>query len=149
MKDSIQHKVFYECSPEVVWEYLTRPELIEQWLMKNDFQPIVGHDFQFRTKPLPHHNFDGIVYCKVLEVIPFKKLVYSWKGGLGNNNITLDSIVEWMLHEKDNGTELELIHTGFKQTDIFMFTTMDAGWLKIMQKINELINIVQHGTTSV
>lgn len=148
MNNSIQHKVFYECSPEVVWEYLTKPELIEQWLMKTDFKPVVGYDFQFKSRPLPDYNFDGHIYCKVLEVIPFKKLVYSWKGGPGNNVITLDSVVEWTLHKNENGTELELKHSGFKQTDINMFTIMDAGWLRNMKKIIDLINIVKHGTTS-
>ena len=53
MTKSIQHKFFFPHPPEVVWEYLTKAELMEQWLMKNDFQPIVGYDFQFRIKPLP------------------------------------------------------------------------------------------------
>ncbi|NLR82909.1 helix-turn-helix transcriptional regulator [Chitinophaga eiseniae] len=26
----------------MVWDYLIKPELMEQWLMKNDFQPVVG-----------------------------------------------------------------------------------------------------------
>lgn len=113
--------------------------------MKNDFKPVVGHDFKFTTRALPTHDFDGNIYCKVLEVIPFKKLVYSWKGG-GNDKFSLDSIVEWTLHEKNNGTELELNHTGFWETDVTMFMAMDAGWLKNIKEINELIKTVQHGT---
>ena len=94
--------------------------------MKNDFKSVVGYDFKFTTRALPNFNFDGVVYCKVLEVTPFKKLVYSWKGGPGNNKITLDSIVEWTLHEKDNGTELELNHTGFSEADTNMFALMNT-----------------------
>jgi hypothetical protein len=30
--------------------------LIEEWLMKNDFQPVVGHRFNFRTTPMAHWN---------------------------------------------------------------------------------------------
>ena len=148
MQNSIHHKVFFSFPPNIVWDYLTKAELIEQWLMKNDFKPVVGHDFKFTTRALPNHNFDGIIYCKVLEVIPFKKLVYSWKGGGGNNKIRLDSIVEWTLHEKDNGTEVELNHTGFRETDVSMFMAMDAGWLKNITEINELIKTAQYGTTN-
>jgi len=148
MNKNIQHKLFYSHSPEVVWEYLTRAELISQWLMETDFQPIVGYDFQFRTKPLPNFNFDGIVYCKVVEVIPLKKLSYSWKGGPGNGKITLDSIVVWTLTAKDNGTEVLLNHSGFKETDISMYAIMNEGWLKIMHKIAEHINTATHGTTN-
>jgi hypothetical protein len=33
----------------------------------------------FKTKALPAIEFDGNVYCEVLEVIPLKKLSYTWK----------------------------------------------------------------------
>ena len=32
--------------PEKVWRALTQPQLIEEWLMKNDFKPLVGHTFK-------------------------------------------------------------------------------------------------------
>jgi Activator of Hsp90 ATPase homolog 1-like protein len=60
----IKHQFFFPHPPEAVWEYLTKPELMERWLMKNNFQPIVGLDFQFREKPIPSLDFDGIFYCK-------------------------------------------------------------------------------------
>jgi uncharacterized protein YndB with AHSA1/START domain len=31
--------------PEKIWRALTQPHLIEEWLMKNDFKPLVGHSF--------------------------------------------------------------------------------------------------------
>ncbi|MGH7080130.1 MAG: SRPBCC family protein [Acetobacteraceae bacterium] len=40
--------------PEKVWHALTEAPLIEDWLMKNDFQPVVGHRFTFRADPVPH-----------------------------------------------------------------------------------------------
>jgi len=149
MQRSIEHKWQYSHSPERVWEYLTKPELIAQWLMENNLRPVVGHQFEFRTKPLPALDFDGIVYCTVLEVVPFQKLSYSWKGGPGGGKITLDSIVVWTLQEKDNGTELHLMHTGFKEMENYtMYTAMDAGWLKNMGKIADLLNVATHGTAS-
>ena len=146
MQKSINHKLFFDKPPASVWEYLTKPELIEMWLMKNDFQPVVGHHFNFTTRPMPNHDFDGNIYCVVLEVIPHKRLSYSWKGGPGEGKITLDSVVEWTLHEKDNGTELQLVHSGFKETDAFMFSIMNDGWLKNMHKIGEYLNMKNDGT---
>ena len=32
-------------SPEKIWRALTEPHLIEEWLMKNDFEPAVDHKF--------------------------------------------------------------------------------------------------------
>jgi uncharacterized protein YndB with AHSA1/START domain len=148
MTKTIQHKFFFAHAPEFVWDYLTKSELMEQWLMPNDFMPIIGYDFEFRTKPKPEVEFDGIFYCKVLEIIPFKKLSYSWKGGPGNNQITLDSFVEWTLQAKDNGTELSLLHSGFKEIENFaLYNAMNDGWIKNINKINVQINTA-HGTTN-
>jgi uncharacterized protein YndB with AHSA1/START domain len=140
MQNSIHHDWFFEHTPHEVWDYLTKPELLEQWLMKNDFLPIVGHDFQFRTNPIPKLNFDGIFYCKVLEVEPFKKLSYSWKGGPGKGEIALDSIVVWTLHAKDNGTQLFLEHSGFREIEDFsIYSAMNQGWLENIKKIAKLL----------
>ena len=35
--------------PEKIWRALTQPHLIEEWLMKNDFKPVVGHRFNLRA----------------------------------------------------------------------------------------------------
>ena len=141
MTNSIQHRFFYPHPPKDVWEYLTNAALIAQWLMPNDFEPIPGYDFQFKTQPMPKFDFDGIIYCRVLEIIPFKKLSYSWKGGPGNRKITLDSVVEWTLTSNDNGTELILVHSGFKEIEDFnMYSIMDAGWLKNIKIIETLLN---------
>ena len=139
MSKSIQHTFHYSHAPEVVWEYLTKSELIAQWLMENDFKPIVGHDFQFRTKPLPQYDFDGIAHCKVMEVIPFKKLSYTWKGGPGNGEFTLDSLVEWTLTPTATGTELYLKHSGYVDDTTAIYKAMDAGWLSNIKKIAQLI----------
>ena len=140
MNKSIKHTYFFNHPPTDVWAYLTQPELIEQWLMKNDFEPVVGHQFNFLTKPLPNYDFDGIAYCTVLEVVPPEKLAYTWKGGPGNGVITLDSVVTWTLTVKDNGTELQLEHTGFKEVNnIMMYNAMNDGWLRNMGRIADLL----------
>ena len=148
MTHTIKHQFFFPHPAETVWEYLTKPELMEQWLMKNDFQPIVGFDFQFRTGPIPSLDFDGIFYCKVLEIIPFKRLSYSWKSGPGRGEITLDSVVVWKLEPRDKGTELFLEHSGFaKEENLNFFNGLDHGWVEKLQNIANLLNTAQHDTT--
>jgi uncharacterized protein YndB with AHSA1/START domain len=149
MANSIKQQFFFPHKPEAVWEYLTKPELMELWLMKNDFQPIVGLDFQFRTNPIPSMDFDGIVYCKVIEIVPFKKLTYSWKCGPGDGKITLDSVVEWKLQATDKGTELFLEHSGFtKKENLNFFHGFTDGWQKKFHQIADLLNTKQHGSTN-
>lgn len=136
MEKSITHQWFFPYSPETVWEYLTQPELLAQWLMENNFLPVVGHRFQFKTKPKIKLGFDGNISCEVLEVIPCKRLSYSWKGGMGSEKISLDSIVTWTLTPKDNGTELLLEHTGFRGLKNYIpWLVMTKGWLKIGKRL--------------
>ena len=141
MKRSIKHQFSFSHAPEKVWDYLTKPELMEQWLMKNDFQPVVGYDFQFRTGPIPSLDFDGVCYCKVLEVVPFKRLSYSWKCGPGEGKITLDSVVIWQLQPTEKGTDLFLEHNGFdKEENLGFFNGMTKGWQGMLPKIETLSN---------
>ena len=147
MHRTITHRYFYPHPAETVWEYLTRPELIAQWLMENDFQPVAGHEFTFRTRPLPNFEFDGTVYCKVLEIVPLQRLVYSWKGGPGKGKINLDSVVTWTLRSVDNGTELLLEHSGLME-NADIFAAMNTGWLKNITTIDQLLQTPDHGNTN-
>jgi uncharacterized protein YndB with AHSA1/START domain len=148
MQNDIKQTWSLSQPPEIVWEYLTKEELIAQWLMKNDFKPVVGHQFMFHTKPLAKRDFDGRIYCEVLEVVPFKKLSYSWKGGPHKGKITLDSVVTWTLLPKNGGTELLLEHSGFKGMKNFVaYFFMNAGWkTKIRKRFVELVNTNANAT---
>ena len=70
MTDSISRSVVLERDiphpPETIWRALTEPLLIEEWLMKNDFEPVVDHRFNLRAD-------GGTVECRVLAVESHKK----------------------------------------------------------------------------
>jgi len=115
-----------------VWTALTSSQLIERWLMPNDFVPEVGRTFQFRRAPLG--DWDGIVRCEVLECEPRQKLAYSWKGG------NLDTVVTWLLRPADNGTLLRMVHSGFElPRDAMAFGAMSPGWGKIVISIGRVL----------
>jgi uncharacterized protein YndB with AHSA1/START domain len=140
MEKIIQHQIFYPNPAADVWAYLTEPELMVQWLMPNDFAPVVGHKFRFTSKPMADFNFDGIFHCEVLEVLPPKKLVYTWDFGPGDGTLT-QSEVHWTLTEKNNGTEVLLVHRSFKGAEVLpIFMAMDKGWLGNMNKILQKLN---------
>ena len=150
MTRTIKHQFFFPHPPAMVWEYLTRSDLMELWLMKNTFQPIVGADFQFRTGPIPSLDFDGIFYCRVLEIIPLKKLSYSWTAGPGDGKITLDSVVVWKLEPTATGTELFLEHSGFeKKENLPLYEALLHGWVEKFQNIDKLLKAATHGDTNI
>lgn len=70
--------------PEKVWHALTQPHLIAEWLMSNDFKPVVGHRFKLSADW-------GTIECEVLAVEPNKTLSYTWAV------FGLQSVVTWTL----------------------------------------------------
>ena len=77
----------------------------ERVVMEIDFQPVVGHKFNFRAKPMP--NWNGIIDCEVLVVEPNQKLSYSW-GSMG-----MGSVVAWTLTATSSGTLVRMEQSGF------------------------------------
>ena len=39
-------------APEKLWRALTEPALLTEWLLRNDFLPEIGREFQFRNEPV-------------------------------------------------------------------------------------------------
>src|ERR1700745_236867 len=126
--------------PETIWRLLTESDLIARWLMPNDFKPVLGHRFNFRTKPMG--DWDGVVDCEVLEIAPPHRLRYSWKGGASSNaayGSRLDTIVLWTLTETPGGTRLRMEHAGFRPENAFAYDMMSPGWGRILERIGQLI----------
>jgi len=140
MKTHIKRHWLFTQSKEEVWEYLTKPELIAKWLMPNNFKLEEGHEFTFTTNPIPQLGLSGTFYCKVIEIVPIQKLVYSWQGGVSKTNPTLETIVEWTLESKGEGTKLNLIHTGFTKDNESILNAMYGGWDDHIQKILKDLN---------
>ena len=136
---------FFNQQPGEVWEYLTQPELVEQWLMKCDIQPVVGNKFKFYHIPKNESRYVGIVDCEVLEVTPVTRLSYSWNASAKDGSGTFNSTVLWTLTEKESGTELQLNHNGFA----FMedYTLHNTGWTKCLTKLTERLNMVTDDST--
>ena len=131
MAKAILRNWFFKHSPSEVWEYLTNPDLIEQWLSRTDFKPIAGHKFHFADKS------GKIIYCQVLEVKPFTRLSYSWQYHSAKQGKRLDSKVVWTLIAKDEGTELQLQHDGF--TFLEDVTAHSNGWSTCLQRMEGLL----------
>ncbi|MBI1791160.1 MAG: SRPBCC domain-containing protein [Acidobacteria bacterium] len=121
MKRNLRVEVVYPYPPQTVWRALTDPRAISEWLMKNDFEPRVGHRFQFHTDPAP--GFTGIVDCEVLVVDEPHRLVYTWKSS------AIDTRVAFTLEAVPAGTRLVLEHTGFSGLKAVLVSfILGSGW---------------------
>jgi uncharacterized protein YndB with AHSA1/START domain len=117
--------------PEKIWRALTEGKLIEEWLMKNDFQPVVGHRFQFRATPVP--NWNGVIDCEVLAVEPNSRLSYSW-GSLG-----LESAVIWTLTPTVSGTHVRMEQSGFPSEEGSNYKGAKYGWQKFIGNMERVV----------
>jgi uncharacterized protein YndB with AHSA1/START domain len=112
--------------PEKIWRALTQPHLIEEWLMKNDFKPVVDHRFRFSADW-------GAVDCEVTAVEPNRTLSYSWAAH------GLESVVTWTLTPKGNGTHLRMEQSGFRPDQQQAFQGAKFGWQKFFASLEQVV----------
>jgi uncharacterized protein YndB with AHSA1/START domain len=123
--------------PEKIWRALTQGPLIEEWLMKNDFQPVVGHKFNFRADPMPGWN--GVTDCEVLIVEPNKRLSYSWNASGDEAANGLKTVVTWTLKPVKGGTLLRMEQSGFRAQDEHFYRGAGFGWKKMVATLERVI----------
>jgi uncharacterized protein YndB with AHSA1/START domain len=135
---SLQWEVLY--SPEKVWEVLTNFELVKKWIPKiSDFKAIEGFEYEQHQKA--RGDWDGIIYHKVLKIVPSKTLSYTFQSGPQKGIITMNTIVTFNLTPIENGTLVKLEHSGFEGLkNCFTSFILELGWKnQISKRINEIL----------
>ena len=117
--------------PEKVWRALTQSALMAEWLMRNDFEPVVGRRFNFHATPIPG-AWNGVSDCEVLEVTPCSRLVWRQQASGDQKAEGLDSIVTWTLTPADGGTLVRMEQSGFRPKDEMGYRMMSGGWPRIV-----------------
>jgi len=123
--------------PEKIWRAVTQGPLIEAWLMKNDFQPVVGHRFNFRATPLPHWN--GVVDCEVLVVEAHKRLSYGWNASGDEAAGGLKTVVTWTLTPTKGGTHLRMEQSGFRPEEEANYQGASYGWQRYVGGLERVL----------
>jgi uncharacterized protein YndB with AHSA1/START domain len=119
--------------PEKLWRALTQPHLIEAWLMKNDFSPVVGHRFNLRG------DWGGVLDCEVLAIEPNRTLSYTWDFAHDDPAYSLRSVVTFTLTATGTGTHLRVEQSGFRPDQKQAFGGAKAGWQQFMDKLAEVL----------
>jgi uncharacterized protein YndB with AHSA1/START domain len=119
----------FNASAARVWRALTNKDEMKQWYFDlKEFKPEVGFEFEFTVE---HEGMKYHHLCKITDVIPQKKLAYTWryKGHEG------DSLVTFELFADGDKTRLKLTHEGletFPKTPAFARTNFMEGWTQII-----------------
>lgn len=120
-------------SPEKLWRALTQPHLMEEWLMKNDFKPVVGHGFKLKGE------WGGVLDCEVLAVEPNRTLSYTWDFAHDDPAYGLKSVVTFTLTPTDAGTHLRVEQAGFRPDQKQAFGGAHAGWRQFLENLEQLL----------
>ena len=112
--------------PEKIWRALTQPHLIGEWLMTNDFKPVVNHRFSLTA------NW-GAVDCQVQTVEPNKTLSYTW------DTKDLRSVVTWSLTPTSAGTLLRMEQSGFRPDQEPYYRGATVGWRQFFTNLEQVV----------
>lgn len=129
--EPIVKEVVLDATPERVWKAITDKDEMKKWYFDlKEFKAVPGFEFEFEGGP------DDRMYihqCRVIEVIPLKKLSYTWSYE-GYQGTTL---VGFELFEEGQRTRLQLTHEGLESFEVnnnpdLDKKNFDAGWSHII-----------------
>jgi uncharacterized protein YndB with AHSA1/START domain len=136
MTEEIRKTIVVDAPPAAVFKALTDEKELVQWFPNQGamLEARVGGavEFKFLRPDGEKHTMHG----RILEIIPGKKLSYSWKFGPAPDS---NEVVTWTLEPADGGkTRVTLLHTGFKkpsQKDIESGMSLEAGWSHFVSQL--------------
>lgn len=139
MSKTILKEMAVPQSRERVWQAITDPAILAEWMFPNDFEPRVGHRFTFQVPPNPKVNFEGLtVDCEVLECEPPGRLVFSWSAG----GPVVNTKVSFQLVPDGDGTRLLFEHSGFDLTQPYgeqAFKGAEFGWARMLGQLTTVV----------
>lgn len=118
---------------ELVWRAITEKELMKQWYFDiADFRLETGCTFHFEGS---NEDRCYVHVCEILEIIPHKKLKYSWsyQGYPGLSFVTFE------LYPVGDKTRLKLIHEGLEtlpsENPDFARENFVGGWKSLIHEL--------------
>lgn len=141
MTETVTLDVELKSPIERVWNALTDSATLSKWMLfqTNDFQPVVGHAFQFRDAP----GFDGIIDCEVLEIDEPRRLSYTWVSDqAGPSGVQQSTVVTWTLTEAERGvTRLQLEQSGFQSDAKQEIGGATYGWTHMLGQLESVLAV--------
>jgi len=135
---TVKQRYFIKAPPSKVFKAITEPRLLKRWfLVSAKFSPRKGGNYTF--------SWGGsmVQSGKVLSYARDKSLSLSWpqvqrEKPLGMTRAT------FRLKPKENGTILDVTHTGFKSGTLWTenYAAVCSGWAYFLMKLKSLL---QHG----
>jgi uncharacterized protein YndB with AHSA1/START domain len=128
---TIKKEIVIEAPATKVWEHITDAKKIAGWFKPNTFEARVGAAFTIEC-----HTEDGKVFGVVKEIVPQKKLVYSFQSKM----IGVETLVTITLTTEGKSTRLTLVHSGWDALppdEQNISDQFDGGWGDFLKNLQE------------
>lgn len=117
-----------------VWKAITDKEDMKKWYFDlAAFRPEVGFEFSFAGQGQKGEKY--IHLCRITEVIPMKKLAYTWK----YEGFEGESLVTFELTPDGSKTKVKLTHEGLATFPAdnadFDRSSFNGGWTELIGKL--------------
>ena len=131
--ESLTSSVVVAAEPEVVWEHFTRADAMVTWM---------GHRALLDPRPGGEFAIDyneSQIRGRYQELDPPRRLVVSW-GFAGSAELPPGaSTVEVLLTKVDQGTRVDITHSGLPETER---DKHDHGWRHFLDRLADAIRAV-------
>ena len=128
--DPVVKEILLDAPASRVWKALTDKDDMKKWYFDlSAFRAEPGFEFRFYGEGTKGDKY--LHLCKVVDVIPEKKLSYSWQ----YEGFEGYSVVTFELTPEGNKTKLRLTHEGldsFPAVPDFAKENFNAGWQELI-----------------
>ena len=136
VENTIEKTQWFPHSIDKVWAAITKNEHVSKWLAPTNFKGEKGTHYELHSPKEDCNVVSGVVK----EATPYT-LIYSWTA---LNHKDVETQVRWDLTEENNGTKVNMKHTGIlkyeKKAGEEMFTSFSNGWKRCFIQIEEVLN---------
>ena len=140
MEDKIVKEYNFNHPIDKVWKAISSADEISAWFIKADFEPKPGYKYTFTASE--EQNCTQIT-GEVKEATPYT-LAYTWV----LENTTVETLVTWKLEPHENGTRLNLEHSGISaypgDTAVAMFKNYSGGWQACADELTKYLEAEVH-----
>ncbi|HYR22564.1 MAG TPA: SRPBCC domain-containing protein [Chthoniobacterales bacterium] len=142
-KTSLEIKRFINAPRARVYAAWTDPAQLKQWwgpegVQTRNFTSDARVGGKYRWDLLNQEGEEMTVYGKYRELVPGKKIVFTWQWDDDEAWKNLSSVVTVELADRDGGTELRLIHE--KLPSEASRDRHNEGWTSVLDRLEKFFN---------
>jgi glutathione S-transferase len=141
-KTSLEIKRFINAPRERVYKAWTDPAELQRWFGPEDVRTIkidadVRVGGKYRWDLLKQDGEEWACLGEYRELVPGKKIVFTWKWDDDQNWVEHNSVVTVELSDRDGGTEVRLVHEKLPSEE--SRDRHNEGWNSVLDRLEKFV----------